>query len=339
MMKIKHVEIRNLRGIDHLELDLTGPDNQPLDLVMLAGPNGCGKTTVLEACLWAIKQEKRLPLRPVPSGQQYEIILTLRVEDEDVRIVRNPQKTRVYHWHDDGWHSGILGKSDPLRAVSTFYFSSWRAPTLVGSVGLTLGPGRRPAETERNSLWRLKQYLVNLKGASSFKAAKQDIREPFEKLNQVWKNFYPERNGRFEAAVYPDEPPAGDRKPKDGPAQDASLAFDLFYFDEKHPQGIPVDDLSSGEIEILSMAGSFMLNKQGYDIVFVDEPELHLHPAWHRSIMRALRLLAPNSQLICATHSEEIMESVYSYERFTILEEDDPRVRLFMPPDENGAAS
>ena len=45
------LSIRDFRGIDQLELDFSGPDGQPNGLVVLAGPNGCGKTTVLEAAL------------------------------------------------------------------------------------------------------------------------------------------------------------------------------------------------------------------------------------------------------------------------------------------------
>ena len=48
---ITSLSIRDFRGIDRLELDFRGPDGHPNSLVVLAGPNGCGKTAVLEAAL------------------------------------------------------------------------------------------------------------------------------------------------------------------------------------------------------------------------------------------------------------------------------------------------
>ena len=45
------LSIRDFRGIDRLDLDFRGPDGHPNSLVVLAGPNGCGKTAVLEAAL------------------------------------------------------------------------------------------------------------------------------------------------------------------------------------------------------------------------------------------------------------------------------------------------
>ncbi len=47
------LKIRDFRGIEHLDLDFRGPDGLPNNLVVLAGPNGCGKTAVLEAALIA----------------------------------------------------------------------------------------------------------------------------------------------------------------------------------------------------------------------------------------------------------------------------------------------
>jgi len=54
-MKIKNITIKNFRGIDSLSLDFTHPAGKPLDLVVLAGPNGCGKTSVLEAAYLPVK--------------------------------------------------------------------------------------------------------------------------------------------------------------------------------------------------------------------------------------------------------------------------------------------
>jgi len=48
---ITSLSIRDFRGIEALDLDFRGPDGNPNSLVVLAGPNGCGKTSVLEAAV------------------------------------------------------------------------------------------------------------------------------------------------------------------------------------------------------------------------------------------------------------------------------------------------
>ena len=43
-------------------------------------------------------------------------------------------------------------------------------------------------------------------------------------------------------------------------------------------------------------------------ILLIDEPELHLDPQWHRQVLKALKFLKPECQIIVATHSAEICE-------------------------------
>ena len=47
-MKIEKVHIKNIKGIKDLEL-LFRKDNEILDVIVLAGVNGSGKTTILES--------------------------------------------------------------------------------------------------------------------------------------------------------------------------------------------------------------------------------------------------------------------------------------------------
>jgi len=100
--------------------------------------------------------------------------------------------------------------------------------------------------------------------------------------------------------------------------------FDVFL---KYPNSgdsfVSLDDLSSGEIELFSFLSTIIRKDLTNGILIIDEPELHLHVSWHRIFMNALRELLPTTQIICATHSMEIIESVKSYERFIIKSDDD----------------
>lgn len=327
-MRIREVHIKNFRAIDQLDLVFAHPGGATLDLAVLAGPNGCGKTSVLEACLWSMNQDKLLQ-RKLPS-QDFHIEIHIGDDHEAIRVIRTPGSHRIEGGRDAGRQTPLAVLSD----INTFFFSSWRSPKLVGSVGLSLRKGKRPAKNETNSLWRLKQHLVNLQAASAFEGAPvalgKDAERIFARVNQTWKLFYPERDDAFEAQRAPLAQSAGE----DSLVED--ISFDVYLLRKALDHGIALDDLSSGEIEIIGMVGTFLMETQPFDIVFIDEPELHLHPAWHRSILPALRQVAPKTQFICATHSQEILESLYSHQRFTILDERDPRVRSDRSEEGNG---
>ena len=80
------------------------------------------------------------------------------------------------------------------------------------------------------------------------------------------------------------------------------------------PYGI--DQLSSGEKQILLLLGEIQRRIRRGSIVLIDEPELHLHPRWQRQLVQALTDFSAtyDAQLIMTTHSEEIAHAVYEHE-------------------------
>ncbi|MCJ2222503.1 ATP-binding protein, partial [Providencia rettgeri] len=69
---------------------------------------------------------------------------------------------------------------------------------------------------------------------------------------------------------------------------------------------IGINNLSSGEKQLLILLIETLL-QQGKSYIFLaDEPELSLHIAWQRKIIPAIKRLNPNAQVIAATHSPEV---------------------------------
>jgi predicted ATP-binding protein involved in virulence len=88
----------------------------------------------------------------------------------------------------------------------------------------------------------------------------------------------------------------------------------------KEGKDVAVDQLSDGEKCMLAMVADLarrlaLANPKadplkGEGIVLIDEVELHLHPAWQRTVVADLRRAFPNCQLILSTHSPQVLGDV-----------------------------
>ena len=67
-MKIARAVIENFRHIEKLELDFTDSLDRVRDLMLLVGPNACGKTTVLDALAAALGPSIELPWAHAPDS-------------------------------------------------------------------------------------------------------------------------------------------------------------------------------------------------------------------------------------------------------------------------------
>ena len=106
-------------------------------------------------------------------------------------------------------------------------------------------------------------------------------------------------------------------------------SFDV-YFRAAGGIHLEVNLLSAGQLELFLFLGELALNEDREGIIFIDEPELHLDPQWHRLVLRTLMRLQPRAQLIVATHSPEIYDAATSYQRHYLVPEDDPRSWLWV---------
>lgn len=81
----------------------------------------------------------------------------------------------------------------------------------------------------------------------------------------------------------------------------------------------PLYNLSSGEKQLLIILGQSLIQENKNHIYIADEPELSLHVEWQEKLVGSLKKINPNSQIIFATHSPDIVgefeNSVISVER------------------------
>lgn len=78
-------------------------------------------------------------------------------------------------------------------------------------------------------------------------------------------------------------------------------------FFETNGQIFPIDQLSSGEREVVNIVFDFILRNPSDCIIFFDEPELHLHPELSYRLLQTLSSIGKSNQFIFCTHSPEII--------------------------------
>lgn len=334
-IRILEIGIEGFRAIrEPLALELEHPKGGPLSRVVLAGPNGSGKTSVLEAILIALGHEE-LVVRDLPAIDRrdhwrVELPPGARIQLR-CRYVGQPHffglgsfKDFVVERTADRWElrwSDVTGRenveTDPasvreyLKDIAIEYFSSWRAPILPGGLQPATRGGRPPGDNEANRLWRLKQRIINERARRAFERGASTTAEDelwLQRINEVWAAFH-----RDDSTI-----DAGIVDPK---SEDPT--FDLFVFDGS-ARRCSIDQVSSGELELVTMAGTLLLSD--FDgLLVVDEPELHLHREWQTQLVDALTTMAPRAQIFLATHADAPWDQVYSFERFFLARPGDPR--------------
>lgn len=70
-----------------------------------------------------------------------------------------------------------------------------------------------------------------------------------------------------------------------------------------------LNQLSSGERHLLTFLATILLDGQNRDFILIDEPEISLNILWQEKLIDLIHRMAPNTQLIVASHSQSIAEN------------------------------
>lgn len=74
------------------------------------------------------------------------------------------------------------------------------------------------------------------------------------------------------------------------------------------PENHFIERLSSGERHLLTFLATILLMGEEQEFILLDEPEISLNVDWQRKILSTIEKLAPDAQVIVATHSPLVVE-------------------------------
>ena len=308
-MKIKNLHIKEFKGLRDISINFEKND-EPLDLVVLAGSNGSGKTRILESIL-----------------DYFNIVL----------VVPEEAQNKIELFFESMEEKCIDKLGHELSFMYCLKFGSKEKKISVGSVGaryldikkeLNILPKIIYAPAEMNfkkmdmaSTTLIQEYnfinIVNtnlVKDIPSYIATKiisAIFKNKNEKVGDVQKKVFDEINEIFENLSI-------DVKVEDI-SQDGR---NITLFTNSSGDEFDINELSSGEKQLfLRTLAIKMLNPEN-SIILIDEPELSLHPKWQQRIVDVYKKIGKNNQIIIATHSPHILGSVKK-ENIMLLDKDD----------------
>lgn len=283
------VRIRNFRGIR----DLRVPFNYPV--CVLAGPNGCGKSTVLFTCACAYRVPDRGPREFVPSSLFPNFRdrreggalsdATARTELEFHYLHRNERISMAWR-RGKSWNRSYMGRKggeQPERSVYLRTLSNLTNPSEVR--GFLQKIGRNEYQTDQ-----LNPGLLFF--------AHRILRNRYRNLSLI-----------------------------------ISQKRDLLFAEVESEKDTRYSEfhMSSGERAIIRMSKDI---SRLYDaLILVDEVDTGLHPYTQQQVMLELQRVALRQrlQIIVASHSPVILDSVPPDARI-FLERDDETAEVRLMP-------
>ncbi|MCC7493109.1 MAG: AAA family ATPase [Fimbriimonadaceae bacterium] len=344
-LRLERLEITNLKGIDHLEIEFPEPRwPGEADIHVLGSANGVGKTTVLEAAALAFlcsDKDGRWLKGWDPDD------LALDFGDYFCRAGESSgQATAVFGLPDGSARSGFrctrhgrlvpdvgddsaaplqeyvardargrFNSRDPLAAIEL----------LRALLGYSAEPVLVPGLVCLHSYRRMTEGGIELgalvSGGERRPGRAWRMGTPMSAFKMEALRAKMASAGLFErlATEQPSEilPRLDDLLGRFAGCKLAQLRpsesnqVELRVTPLASTESFSFDALSSGQKEIIGTLFQIWLHtKDTPAIVLIDEPELHLNGEWHAEFVRALTDLAPQNQYILATHSRSVFAAV-----------------------------
>lgn len=338
-MHIKNIHINEFRHLKDVHLGPFGQPSNQSDIVVLAGPNGGGKSSILELLGYALSNAWNLNWSLRRTFGEYSFEVAITVSPEERKLVQefteksqtkfapavldyfnnNGTYYRAYNYQAGEYQKNANLNNDIHTMVTTALRDHYRR-----SLGFFIRSDRiYPSRNfDRNKLFSYAEYVSpNYIWNMGFSTSDMQYGDMSDFLIQQ-QYHYVQMLGLYQLKLEAGE--IGVEKPINPLLKYNKLLQSLFpgyvFPDLKDiipsnlnvvlPSGkqIQFSDLSSGEQEAFFILAFFLRHDVNNAIIAIDEPELHLHPELARQLIRTMLSIRPGNQVWLATHNGEIID-------------------------------
>lgn len=312
---IRKVKYNNHPSLGNLELDFC-KDDKPFNTIVFAGENGCGKTTILETLSTFLNIGSIEPFSKITYSVGDEIYSAVATKDypEFGFHSRIKESTGEQTQIRRGMSNDIAGIEQDIYDIRHYGCaysksrSGFNAQDIKTITTSELDKDKYEKDI-RNDFTSLKQLLIDIvqqdnnqwseicnDGQLHNKKMEFDHLSRLSRFKTAFENFF-EKTITF-----------------DGIAIDDKGIYQIYF--KKDGNKIPVDNLSTGEKQIVFRGAMLLKSRQIIEggFIFIDEPELSMHPKWQKKIFKFYRDLFTKDgqqtvQMFFATHSEYVLKS------------------------------
>ena len=322
--RVKSLKLRNFKGIAELDLEFHE------SLTLLAGVNGAGKTSVVQALLAAVTQAWHLcpprnyPLFVLPwharraGTSETKIVLGLTMPRDFPLaqprsgyarfVVQASGQTPILKFENGQYLEAFLSNVRPPPPLVVYYEQNRDAREAAPRRQVTFSSDQNRDSALHTTISSPSEFKVWFfeKEADEGQESRERKDPEYEdrELAEIRKLL--DRLDGFTAVR--------SRKPRN---EERTLYL------EKEGANIPFDSLSGGEQAFFLLAADLarrlMLDSpdkpvaEAPAIVCIDEVELHLHPAWQKRILTTLMKTFPACQFVVTTHSPQVIGGVEAH--------------------------
>ncbi len=300
MYKIRKIEFINHPIVKNLKLDFCDESGKAVDTVFFAGENGTGKSTILNSIYEIASRKVRSDIcfeMETPTGvTKFAVTMTdgypwISDSNGFRTIISNPGFYEKYQFN------GIFSDVD----------INFHAGNIQSVTSMNLDCDFDSRKSSNNLPQEINQLLIDIQAldANAVLQATNDNPDVLAKDLPVERRM-PRFTDAF-SRMFDD------------------LAFSRIDNVEGHKEilfkkyglEIPINQLSSGEKQVV-YRGCFLLkdaNALNGAFVFIDEPEISLHPTWQQKIMDYYKEIFTNaegtqtSQIFAVTHSPFVVHN------------------------------
>lgn len=348
-MKLKHVVIRNFKGVQFVEFPAEASSNALRSLTALLGDNGSGKTSVLQAIALTLSMATRrtrdlasfrwhgfLPERVSSLGPTL-VELAIAFDPEEVALTSDlfltwqeslsPERRQTWKIVPPSQHTEVTLRFEQGRIYAVEGFEAMNQ--FLGRYYIKFLKDTRPdlkdSFAKLGDVFWFDQYrnLGSLmaddlrgedQGREGWHAGVEQLREYLV----GWWGFH-NTQGRRGKDLIPllqqlFQKVFSDKRfvgimPRGGIT--APRAND-FYFLIEGEDGRVYDlaEMSSGEQAVFPLVYEFVRLDIKRSVVLIDELELHLHPPEQQRLLAALPRIGPDCQFLVTTHSEFLSSAI-----------------------------
>lgn len=306
MFKIRRIKFENHPILKDLELNFCDSNGNVVDTIIFAGENGTGKSTVLNELYSIASNAVNTPMEVEFEKDNQIIKLIYYLEKISLD---NKLHTKVKC--SDGKEYFINSTEFKNKYLMNGIFSdvdiNFNANNLSSVTSLNLDIQKSSYRSSNDLPTKMNQLLIDIQALDDAEIAKEIKKNPNIpykdiSINERMSRFTNAFNKMFENLSYSHIENVDSHK---------SIIF------EKYGSPVAIDKLSSGEKQIV-YRGSFLLkdiNAMNGAFIFIDEPEISLHPNWQSKVMNFYKdIFTDNSgkqtsQIFAVTHSPFIVHN------------------------------